>query len=99
MRDIVDTKVEATILQNPKDAAVVGADVNMRWNGEKQPAKIVTVGNFAFIISNKMLFFYGNLPLHVRLLLFFNRNDPPNGEALQGQNQASVERGLCWSQW
>lgn len=50
VRDIVDTKVGAAILQNPKDAGVVGADVSIRWNGEKHPAKIVAVGEFAFTI-------------------------------------------------
>lgn len=44
VRDIADAKVGAAILQNPKDANVVGAEVAVRWHGEKHPARIVAVG-------------------------------------------------------
>ncbi|XP_077558144.1 uncharacterized protein LOC144173708 [Haemaphysalis longicornis] len=44
VRDVVDTKVGAAILQNPKDAGVVGAEVLIRWSGEKHPAQIIAVG-------------------------------------------------------
>ncbi|KAH9377905.1 hypothetical protein HPB48_006924 [Haemaphysalis longicornis] len=43
VRDVVDTKVGAAILQNPKDAGVVGAEVSIRWSGEKHPAQIIAV--------------------------------------------------------
>lgn len=47
VRDIVDTRVGATILQNSKDSSVLNTNVHVRWEGEKHPAMIVAVGKFA----------------------------------------------------
>lgn len=64
VRDIVDTKVGAAILQNPKNTGVMGTDVSIRRNGEKHPPKIVAAGEFTFLTSKKQ-FVYGNLPLNI----------------------------------
>lgn len=47
VRDIVDTKIGALIIQNSKDPSVFATDIQVRWKGEKHPARIEAIGSAA----------------------------------------------------
>lgn len=47
LRDLVDTKIGALILQNSRDSNIFNKEVQVRWEGEKHPARIVAIGKFA----------------------------------------------------
>lgn len=45
LRDLVDTKIGALILQNSRDSNIFNKEVQVRWEGEKHPARIVAIGS------------------------------------------------------